>query len=660
MLQKIRNAARNAEIAAKLKKSIKMQILLVASAMLVMIVLIFAMTVAWYTNVSRMEGLSFETEAWGFNPEKITIGEENGKVGVFPGKTGIVPLAVDNSLESDDVRAIITVDKSEMSEEYQKRLYFYVDESRTAGEEPASWLSVGKDNIFSYSYTVPAGDILTLSENYSSDVPIRWKWVYTLTGYYFKGKVTENEVDVSEYIRPIEYDIDSAVFADPVDPAMLEEGQEPPERVLLQVGEKTTDEFLTELFESDGFKNEEQLETVFSGEKTYYKVYADENGEGIWAYLCTLEEINAANEFDSAAADAQTEGLTAKVIITAFPINTIKTDIYDKAALIEALASDEQVSLVLHNNFELGEMLALSGENTLDLNGYSLDYVGTESEYSLFDVAEGASLKIINGSISGNGEGSAVSGVTSSACVTSEGGIVRMSGVAVTGFDTVVFADDSKCEADSDIRIVKCDLTSKETCIVFYGNGTLTDGLSRITVSDCSIVSGYIGISGNGTSKAGDERWGTELVINNSTVEGAWTALYQPQQRAKTTITSSVLTGYTGIAVKGGTVDVYSSEINGTGEKTPARNASSGWTDTGDAVYVEAGYDWSAGVFLRGEDNVLSSEYGYLIQLFGVDGKGPGKLIDERSETYSDNEFNWNGIGMLQIAMPAEEGPVEP
>jgi hypothetical protein len=51
-----------------------------------------------------------------------------------------------------------------------------------------------------------------------------------------------------------------------------------------------------------------------------------------------------------------------------------------------------------------------------------------------------------------------------------------------------------------------------------------------------------------------------------------------------------VLTGYTGVAIKGGTLYVLDSSVIGTGEYAEPKYQGSGFSDTGDGIYVEANY----------------------------------------------------------------------
>ena len=90
----------NVTTTQEIQKRIKLQILVLATSILLVIVLIFTMTAAWFTNVAKTSNLTFQTESWGFDADKITIGDtsvENYSIPIAPGTSGIIPLIVDNS-----------------------------------------------------------------------------------------------------------------------------------------------------------------------------------------------------------------------------------------------------------------------------------------------------------------------------------------------------------------------------------------------------------------------------------------------------------------------------------------------------------------------------------------------------------------------------------
>lgn len=658
------------EAVNRMEGAVRRQIFLVIAVLALVFVLIFAITVAWYTNVTRTNGLQFKTETWGFSEENISIGNVDPETpfSIRPGSEGIIPLRVDNTTNYQTVKAVVNADKTTMADaELQKRVFFYIDESKTCffpdpeseeqgeeteeatGTETISRQYLGKERVNSYTYTILGGNSLMLSENYQSDAPLKWYWVDTLEGYYFRGTVTENNVEEQEYLRPIEYELDNATFDEETSAFLA---------ILLNNETVLKNDYLQSVvFANDGYKGSEVKEVTSAG-KSYYAIEVDEAGYGIWAYLLDAEEIASANIYDNALGGSET-ALNATISVTVYNVETVSRTVNNAAALREALTDEEGGTVRLTQPVTLTEPLTVAGDMTLDLNQFTIDYSGEESAYSVFNVESGSSLTLFNGSIIGSGGGSGDSASTVSAAVSSAGGEVTLSGVTVRNFDSAVSVDDSTGAADSHIKLVDCDFETSGTAVLCFGNGSGSEAASRIIVENCKIRSDYIGISGNGTSSPEKQFWGTELIILNSEIEGKWAAIYQPQQKSYTCVTNSTLTGYTGVAVKGGTVELYGSSITGTGAQTPAKASGSGWTDTGDAVYVEASYGWEAKVIVRGTENNLISEHGYLLQLFGVEGKGPGSIIVEQG-AYASGFVHWNNIGTFSMNYASTEEPEEP
>ena len=104
------------------KRNIYWQAGLAMVTIVLTIVILFAMTAAWYTNIVETSGLVFEAEAWGFDGQ-ITIAEKS--IQAAPGDEGSIQLEVVNSSESM-TSVGISASKSRMAEEMQKRLFFYV------------------------------------------------------------------------------------------------------------------------------------------------------------------------------------------------------------------------------------------------------------------------------------------------------------------------------------------------------------------------------------------------------------------------------------------------------------------------------------------------------------------------------------------------------
>ncbi len=643
---------------SRFRKAVIRQAVLCCSAILLVVVMIFAVTTAWYTNVAKTGDLTFQAEAWGFHGE---VAIQEGPTEVAPGDSGIVALSVDNSESSDKVQLSVTVSKAGMDPEMMRRIYFYVDDKKVYtfedGEtETVSRVYVGATDANNYAYFLNAGEKLTMSDSYCSDLPLKWQWVYDMEGYYFQGTVKDNAFSIQEFLRPIEYDFDQAVFD--------EDGN------LTAVGARSLEKILTELSSADGYPGTIDLTkavtvTSDSKELLFYPVSVTEDGTGVWAYLCTYGEVLAGIRYDTQVAEGTlTPSATATVKITAQSFQQNSVSVSSVQELTDALADPTADVLTLSEDLQLesGLVIPEGAQATLDLNGYGLTYKGTEDQYSMFSVPDGASLTLINGSIQGNGQGSSTAGNLTSCAVQSVGGEVSLSNVRLSGFDCALSVSDYLSEGqDSLVHIQNCELVADKTAIFVQGNGSASEGKTTVIIQDSTVEgSNYAGIAGQGTNTADKQLWGTDLILMNSKVSGFYAGIYLPQQQSSTLISGSEISGWTGIAVKGGSLTIESSKVSGTGDYAPAKASGGGWTDTGDAVYVESTYNWPATVTLRGS-NEITSVSGWAVQLFGVDGKGPGKvLIYDGAFSGGQGAANWNKIGMFEIYGGTFTGTVEP
>lgn len=694
-----------------LRKRIKMQAMMALAAIALILVLVFGMSAAWYTNVAKVSDLTFETEAWGFDSDKISI---DSRVQAAPGRSGFVPLTVDNTASTDGVQVGVTFKKQATAEnqwqdELQKRIFFYADDGRTydfsaGGGEPilfrdeatetteqavefvvptqetVSRIYLGATSEDSCTYTILPGQKLSLSEEYYNDVPLKWMWVYDMLGYYFRGTVdTEGEASlrVDEYIRPIEYDYDHAVFDERKTVESTEQTgtdgaptvvANPDYGQLTMANGLTRDQFLYQLSASDGYQGvitpeEKPVVIEVGGDETtvmanhwYYPIDVDEEGTGVWAYLCTSQEIEEGFAIDNQLTKAETDAsLSATIMLTAVNIPANVHQVTSTEELKASLLDTSTANVVaLQNDVTLSEPIQLqeNAPKVIDLNGYSLVYSGAES---MFDLSDGANLTLMNGGMqSESGSGTAIY---------AQGSDVTLSNVKITNFTRAVDIQDDTAIAeqvgDTTLRLTGCDVETEEISVMIRGNGTDTEANTKVIIEDCTIHSkGYAAIYGQGNATNA----GTELVILNSTISGYWGALYQPQQRAVTTISNSKLSGYTGIVVKGGTVTIIDSEITGTGDYHPATNSPSGYTDTGDGVYVEATYNWSATVLLKG-NNKVRSDHAYAVELFGMEGRGPGKIaVYDGSYVGELGSDHWNGIGTFEVygGLKQEDAAVTP
>ena len=124
--------------------------------------------------------------------------------------------------------------------------------------------------------------------------------------------------------------------------------------------------------------------------------------------------------------------------------------------------------------------------------------------------------------------------------------------------------------------------------IVGY-NGILLWNNTTLNITGGSIeAKGSVAIQGNGSKD------NTVISISgDAELSGYYAAIYHPQGGKLSISENAKLTGWTGVVVKGGDVTISGGTITGTGAANAYAPASSGFVDTGDALYVEH-YDNSA------------------------------------------------------------------
>lgn len=668
----LKSEAGTSEKVKDIKRKVKIQAAVAVMAVFLTVIFIFAMTAAWYTNVAKTNELNFETQSWGFDSEKITMAETN--LSIAPGYSGIVPLSVDNSEGEEAVKIGVNVSKAPMLDlELQKRIFFYVDTSKTyefidedttddvsVADETVSKVYIGASEAHNYLYSIMAGQTLVFDENYYSDVPLKWEWVYDMLGYYFIGTVdkdAESKVIVDEYIRPIEYDYEQAVFDREEDSETYQQ--------LLSVNDTTKEQFLTNVSSSDGYAGTIDFSKAVTIEVdginyVYYPVETDAEGNGVWAYLCTLNEIEKGIEYDSQLASS-TDKVTTKatIIITAFNVPTETKLVSTEDELLTALTSSDVDVIKLNNNVSVDSIIELSSDtdSVLNLNGYGLSYTGTETDYNMIKATEGSSLTIMNGELIGNGLGSTAESRSSvkSMAIQSTAADITLSNVIIRGFDGAVkVSDEGNTTGDTVLRVIGCDIETIGTSFLVKGNGENTETMTKFVVQDSTITSTeYIGISGQGNTG----RWGVDCVITGSTITGKYAAIYYPQQQSTMFIDTCKLIGDTGLVVKGSSVTVLDTEITASGEYAEAKQTG-GVLSTGDGVFMEASYNWAATVQLKG-NTVVNSQNGYAVQLFGITDRGPGKMIIENGiYNGAKGSAYWNEIGTFEIYEGTYSGSV--
>lgn len=594
------------------------QALFTLAALATLGVLLYSLTTAWYTNVAETTELVFETESWGFEGQVKVL--DTGLL-LAPGQSACAALSVTNDGEQIN-QITVTVDKSAMPEELQKRIYFYVPAEAKKSDKTAN--RVYLSTYRGYSYRVMPKSTLLLTADSAADAPVRCEWVYDVLGYYVYGTLDKDgqlitrreDVEAPVYIRPVEYDYDNATFQD--------------DRLLTVDGVKVED-FVKALLAADGY---EGAGTVTNGE--YYAVNttgtSGDEQTGLWLYLCTQTEIEAATVLDTrigtyrylleqedeqgnsiALTAEQTkeysdvaallDGTKVIIRIAGQNLRTSIVDVTTAESLTAALEQGESVRLAEDMTLEGVITIPADKDVIIDLNGKQLTTAVVGQP--VLEGAPGSSITVLNGTIDGGSRDTAVHLVGSSAA---------FSGVTIQG--RLLIGDNdagNESGATSVVRLSNCTLKTvgkDQVGIHVFGNGAVSSSRTVLLVEDCTIESTYAGILGNGS----DDCYGTDIQVINSTVKGTYAGIYQPQRGSRLLVQDSTVEGLTGIAVKGGTVTIRNCIVNGTAEngfvptEEQVKASRNGWLDTGAGVYVEANYDWADEITLTITDSTVSAK----------------------------------------------------
>ena len=559
---KLNNALGNPlDLLKLLRKKVVFRLALLVVVIVLTVVLIFAQTVAWQTNVVHTGGLMFTADTWNFSVDGSLISTATPAA---PGDTKVIDLKISN--DSDNLAAAsVKVLKDSIKDNMRNRIFFYVDTTAVRNDETVDRIYINSKN--SYTYTLFPYNTLELKENTTTAPLIKWEWTYDNLGYYVYGKKSDNKIAVEEYLRPIEYDFDftrttfkSNGKLDTID------------------GEITATQFLKEFSETDGYEGTIDINNTTSD--GYYTVsFNDETGYGVFAYLCTRDEIETGNLNDTELGNDTDQIGEAKLQIVGQNCRTDGVLVTDETTFKEALSTPGLNMVTLAQDINLSSTVKVSDSSqaVIDLAGHKI----TSTAADTFTVNDGGSLMLVGGEVDSNGK----NGVSVVA------GNVTLKDVTLTNvYEGIVVRDDkSAIDGDSVISISNCTINAAEDGLLIHGNGAASKKNATFVIDNSTIIGEkYSGIICNGGN------YGVDITLTNSTVKGYYTAIYFPPQSSTLTVKESTLEGYTGMAIKGGTVDIVDSTITGTGEFDGLPEVSalgkSGWTDTGDGLYLEANY----------------------------------------------------------------------
>ncbi len=585
-----------------LKKGVIRKGVLTGAILILTVVMLFAMTAAWYSNVIQTTGLIFKVNQWGLD-SNVNINSE--LTNAAPGEHGTIDVDVYNS--SDGIIDVsFNVGKASLvnsAVDMRKRLYFYIEDTVTSNGETTEKTYL--NSIEKHTYTILPKQTFSLGSK-GEDVALVWEWVYDVLGYYFYGTVTSaTSAQVTEYLRPIVYDFESATF---------ENG-----RLATVDGKTSVQQFINDITKNDGYSGSGATAVTDKDGKTYYRISADQNGLGVWVYCCSLSEIEYENVVDTSLGNEQAllRRFETNLNVLAEQKKLTAVDVGTAEDFVAALTDDSHNMIVLTNDIQLDTKVTVTNslEKIVDLGEFT---VSTDLLDNLIVTQEGSALTMMNGTLKGSAE-------HAGALINTVGSNVAFSGVTITDVtDAIWIADQKSVAHDTRMNIIDCKIECRDSGVFIKGNGSVTEGYTYLTVENTEIVStGYYGIVGNGSVLTAGN-YGTNITVKNSRITAPFAAIYHPQSYSSMLIDGSYLSGATPLAVKGGTVTVNNTEIEGMQfsdedkatyiDPVPTVQMS-GFSSTGAALYVETGYDRPCEVILTG-DCKLTSYYSKAILLF--------------------------------------------
>jgi len=584
------------------KKDLLIKGLLAVFTVAVTMILIFAMTAAWFTNVVSTDGLTFQVESWGFDGGVVV---NQDVIKAAPGSQGYLSMQITNTGEKNS-RLSVGISKAFMPEdELRQRIFFYAETSSVINEEYVERIYLNETNA--YTYYLPAQNEIILSEQVYTDVRLKWEWVYDVVGYYFRGNYDGNAFVVEEYLRPAEYDYDSAQFD--------ADGR------LVKVDANTdVYQYLANLTAGDGYPGAFTVQTDSgTGQKQLmqdgHKVtaiqecYPIDAANNVWLYLCTRQEIQSNTAWDTQfgmSAQQEQKNFQVRIRVIGEQFEQEVLDVSSQSDLEAALSSGGNQLITLQQDLTLTKPLSLAegARAEVDLNGYRL----TCNDSNIFSVPSDAKLTLLDGTLSGDG--------SKTIAIKTLGGQVTMSKMTIENVMYALEVNDYNTKNpngdNSFVRILDSYIDTDDVAIYITGDGSRSEERTALVVQNSDIRSGYIAILGNGTI-SGNGRWGTDVQIVNSQVYGYYAGVYQPQMRSTTTVSGSTVSGWTGIALKGGDLVVLDSNIMGLATDAeavvPTENqlGNSGFIDTGDGIYVEDSYGYPMSVTVSGTSKVTST-----------------------------------------------------
>ena len=263
------------------------------------------------------------------------------------------------------------------------------------------------------------------------------------------------------------------------------------------------------------------------------------------------------------------------------------------AEAVTAAQAGETITMIA--DVELAETVkVLAGKNIiLDLNGKTID--GTEKVR--IAIMSYGDLTIKDSSAEQNGVVKAGIGTAGNAINICGGNFTLESGNIYSKNNALLIDENAatvniiggKITAEPETRnsaVMYISSTSETIVNITGGELVGYNGILLWNNTELNISGGIINATGSTAIQGNGSKDNTKINITGGVFSGYYAAIYHPQG-GELNISGGELTGWTAVVVKGGTVNISGGTLNGIGESDTYRPVSSGYVDTGDALYVE-------------------------------------------------------------------------
>ena len=195
--QEIDNPELNASAAA-FRSQLKRKGLATLGALFLLVSVIIIGTVAWYTRVSNVTGMTMDVAKFDFNANytgsddvfTINVGGyltstlAEGKAA--PGTKGVIPIRMSSGKSETAVSYSLNLDFAEMADEFQNRLRFYYYINTGTAENPVYELHVIDPATATQTSSAITGKLAASGQNGATKYEyIYWEWVYELDDDWF-------------------------------------------------------------------------------------------------------------------------------------------------------------------------------------------------------------------------------------------------------------------------------------------------------------------------------------------------------------------------------------------------------------------------------------------------------------------------------------------